>query len=97
MRQEWGVVNKERALLLRGRLDELIDWLEPFAADRQAVITMASAPRSIAVGHAVGKATSLEAAFPPLTGLMADISFGLELFRQLRYAVDVLDVFDPSL
>ena len=91
----WGrngaVPEEERRALLRGLIDEVEHRLHTFTADLQAVVAVPPAGIREAAGHAVRKAASLVTAFPPLAGLMAEITVLAEQRRNRRMLVQMRD------
>ncbi len=61
VRQEGGVPDKERLLLLLGFVDEIVNWLHRFAADGQCLPTVAAGE-----AHVVGEANAIRMAHPVL-------------------------------
>jgi len=72
VREERRVPDEER--LVVGIVDEIINRLQPFAANFQPFISMAAPALGVAVGHALSESASRVVALPPFAGLMADVT-----------------------
>ena len=91
MRQERRVPDEE--WFIPCFLNEIVNRLEPVAANAQTDVAVTAAALGIAVGHAVGKATALVIALPPFAALMADIALLFQDSRQRGNPINQRNLF----